>query len=901
MKKVLIASLSIMAIIAAAGSLAWYTQQPTAVEAADPNDQNVYVSPNQNAMTKLAFTANSNNNYTTAPADDTTSTPNTEIIGHVLRKEPAGNILRVDAAAYFGDPSEASYFFFSSGFCNVYPSGRGGVNDGFVMVKVTYRSKVDNLDHSYYYPIHANNIEDCTYDAASPTVNTPNSTASTTGVRNNGKEFYANYEIPADFKTNAASDAETGGLYKLRIEITYDSNVATGNDDGANQQQIRFKINVPECSYAAGCRRYVAPVEVGSSSRNYSTVRLGTGNPQKFYTTQRFEFGLPCTATTAVTNQNVNFFDIDNNVDWDDDYLGSGNGLPANRVGLYVEASTDNGVTWTRLVKPGIQTFTTGDAQWRVPGDSGYYDWLWHGPALRGSTEKAKTDTIRITMQPHTRYRAVITPAHSMNLLGVGLPQDSVYGMINCSSFNGEVNSNKTVVSEGETINFTFQTRRVGANTDNIDYSYATEAWYETDYNNPSPGGKTRPSVSCVASGNRTHTPSDGLGPFVLLNCNNVPIDLGGNTAIEAICARLTLIGRNGTQVDGTNPITRCIPIAKYPALEVWNGDVRTGGVLTTGGACSLTQAARANNDPFGILAHDYSGNPILRGSRGQYGVTALGAIENFGSSGVFYDGSVSAKSLLFGSGGYTNGSVSYAADRNGYYYGETQLSAGASTFCLPDVRSIYQTAAIGTTTIGAASANPVIGDVSSFSGTTTRGYNFTASGKSLTIRSSDSLDQGTRVIIYVTQASGLSGQRNRVIIDDDITFTQNGYTSVNDLPQFVVIADGTIDIQIANTVSTVSGIYSTGGDIYTCNAFNGATIMTTGSGCDSNALTVRGALIAAGRVLPYRTYGYDTVNDTAPAELFNLSPSTLITDYNRAQSQPVITTDKLSELPTRL
>ncbi len=888
-KRRLLVSAIVLFVAVLAGGIFLYLRQPV-VEAADP-DTNVYISPNSESMTKLKFTLNSNDNYTTAPVEDASS-PNTEIISHILRHEPAGDIMKVDAAAYFNDKSQASYFALTGGICYVYNKDFGATDKAFIMVTIKYQTASGTQD--YFYPIHAYNV--CgDYDATNPVVNSPNATNSQTGTKNNNKQFYANYSIPQDFKNNALSDAATGGLYKLSISIAYMSGVHEGSNDGAGQQQVRFKIELPQCDYAAGCRRYIAPVAAGGSNRNYSTIRLGLGNAQKFYTTQRFEFGLPCTTTTPATNQNVNFFDIDNSVDWDDDYLGSGNGLTDNRVAMYIEKSTDGGETWTRLVKkPGeiTSTFSSsgGDSKWYEPGDSGYQTFVWGpGAVLRGSTVRAETDTIRITMQPHTRYRAVITPAHTMNLLGVGLPYDSIYGLISCDTgVTGSIEKSATDGSLGDIVDFSFFGNR-NQNFQTIDskYTYSTKVWYETTATGAAQFNAGETAIAACDSTNVAVTHAYATGAKQLLrDCNNITI----NTPTARLCASLTLVGEAGTEIGTPNPVVTCIYIGKYPALQVQNGDIRVGGSFSTsGGVCNVPKAVVSASNPYGVLMHTYS---TARGSYGWYAATSPGIVSQYGSMGNVYSNTAAPdrKKLLFGTGGFN----SYGADDNGYFLGSLLITnyatADKTSHCLPNMAAMYRLAS------GATQAVP--GSAVSLVNLTNRTYTFAGNNGALHL-TGGTLAKSQQTVLHVTQNNGATG--NNIWIDSSVAPPNGAYGSIDELPQLVIIAEGPINIHFASGVTAVYGVYSTEGNIYTCDSYDGNAAPKMSTATCNQQLTVNGTLIAQGRVLPFRTAGFDNIGDTTPAEIFNLSAETILSNYDAAAEQPIITVKYQYELPSRL
>lgn len=320
--------------------------------------------------------------------------------------------------------------------------------------------------------------------------------------------------------------------------------------------------------------------------------------------------------------------------------------------------------------------------------------------------------------------------------------------------------------------------------------------------------------------------------------------------------------------------IANCATVAKYPALTVEQGMVRTGGVFAnTSGVCQL-DATNPSGAKSNILMHDY--NSTARGSYGLAGL-AVGRINYFGSHNEYYGKETSdtlRRSLLFAN--------SQNDDNKGYFLGATP----ASTFCLPNTTSLYATRGSSTPST-TPPATPV---------TPTASVNYTLSNNTLTL-AGGTINPGNQVVIRVTGTGTIR-------ITGDILYgpTPTDLAAGQRVPQFILLADGTINIQIADTVTELNGIYSTKGNIYTCatgsTVYNGITSMTSDT-CNQ-ALTIKGALIA-NQVLPYRTAGYNDVNNTTPAETFRLTPEALIGDYQYSQDNPLLRTVRQRELPVRL
>lgn len=386
-------------------------------------------------------------------------------------------------------------------------------------------------------------------------------------------------------------------------------------------------------------------------------------------------------------------------------------------------------------------------------------------------------------------------------------------------------------------------------------------------------------SGSCqdITSGTRVFT--DALTPLGDSSTNIYP---GTSTAALAIgdkvCYALYI---NSRTVAANQPVEvlNCVAVAKYPALTVRQGMVRTGGAFSdAAGVCSLASADTRSR----ISMHNYGTT-----DRGSFGLAALavGPIENFGSNNSVYDTlNPITRNLLFAN--------TVAGYQGGLFLGATP----ASTYCLPNMTSLYAGRATGSTVTISSGTTTI--NVDSVASTT---YNFTGSNSILLINGG-TIDPGQQVVIKVANTG--TSSNNVVRIGGDIFYSAapTNLAGGQRVPQFLLLVDGDINIEITDSVRELNGIYGTKGNIYTCRTgsavVDGGTPITDDI-CDQ-PLTVKGALIAR-QVLPYRTAGYNNATDLDLAETFILTPETLIGDYQYSQDNPILRTVRQRELPTRL
>lgn len=365
----------------------------------------VLESPNYPSYERLAVTKDG--------ATPTTDTPLPTVLNqitHVLKSESSSTINQVDVGAYSQASLGGATFEITRPIpattCQVTTNAAtNGNNEPFITVIITYGSA-----KSVYKINHANV---CT---AGTKLN-PNDTSQT--IRNNGNQFYATYTIPTPAPLPPV-DSNTQ-LYKATITIKYGDETRT-LVGSASDQNVRFQVKLnPPCNPLT-CHNYLEPLANGGG-RNYSTLYANTSSGD-FFSKQKFEFGLPCNMSSSSMRINVYDLDTGQDTNWSP-VPDNGSGVYG-RGGMYVEWYDKATDTWERLAKADYTSLTGGDRRTDVN--------FLGGDAIVQRTGSGVVTRFNIFMKAQTRYRLVLTPIKSKNLVGVGLPTDSIYGAIECST-----------------------------------------------------------------------------------------------------------------------------------------------------------------------------------------------------------------------------------------------------------------------------------------------------------------------------------------------------------------------------------------------------------------------------------------------------------------------------------
>lgn len=781
---------------------------------------------------------------------------------HVLKKETSSDVYDVDMFVYFNNPAATRYIEITDR--NTNPPDRCQTHGPQAPA-----GSAPQVAGNYYIAVTIqmwrNNTVDTTVPNNTVTYRIPRDQvcgAYAAGTSNGGARplndsyFFARYPAPAGFGS-ATIDPNTN-LYKLRVTIDLNSNVPEGDTSGPNRQQVMFKVRTDNnCAPAASCanNRYISAVPTGG--RNTSTLGSDTGAQ---YKNQFHYFGLPCGVNTPQT-RSLTVYDVDNlseGSSWDVPERG-----PPGTGRARFKVQFNNNGTWTSL-PVGSYTLQTVPPATSPGGSLVRYPTPTSDQMVLPNNAGLSVTRVSFTMQPRMQYRVQLGAIWTGNLVGYGLPEENIFGRISCNvNVTGRVTPNPAtgplIVGTGVTFSpFLTRTDR-SAFASNVTYQLRT--WYDVAGNSTYNSGTDQlvPGGNCQGTGSRTLASTASPPTDLALPTCSTTVDTsaaGGNAS--AICSLLTITPTD-TLTSVTQPSVVCLSIGKRPHLFASNGDVFAGGVLS-GVNCTVAVSPIISGSEVTVGTNKYS-------SWGTYGVTSLGAVRGFGSSNA-KSGQIApdARQLIFSNrtvvGPGPLGSV------GGYFNNTNANTSGlpTQTRCLNEPFSTFSQ---GTTNGGAVASVDISTLVGAGGGTFRRFYN--ASG-TFTVTASAPIPGGTKVVIDVRGASA------DVKIDSNITYANGPYGSIDQIPQVVILSDR--DITIDDAVTRVDGVLGAQRDLITCELPAPTTEPRLGV-CNSQ-LYVNGAVVAGGKVRPYRTWGGEVspANGTGyetPAEIFNLAPNVLL------------------------
>lgn len=628
-------------------------------------------------------------------------------------------------------------------------------------------------------------------------------------------------------------------------------------------------------------------------STGYGTTMIADDSRSTVYTDFNIKFGSDCSISGPVRKW-IYLYDLDNRV-----------------PGIQPES-----LNFTLLKSVGYGAWTTVSLVSTPPGwimNNGYYA----PPSGQSSTSEG----ISFIAEPDARYQLRINHVYGNNLIQFSVPFDGIYYNQPCNgspNLGTSVSISPNTAGIGDTVTSKLSFKNNGKSTIN-NASY----WYEmVAYNGGNrvaslarPGTTTRWNTGVLAPG-QVFPPDDRLNWSLDWTdiIRNGTRDMAGTVdeliyKTDKVCVQIWSSQITLTPAGSVSPnlSQSCTTIAKTPALTVRGGDLRVGGSFASSSAttCRIPISLTNNKIPYGVLGYeDYERS---RSSLGEYATYTPGSIYGYGSGGLPYNsGGNMWRYLLFGTQGFvgTWGNGAHSSNlaeysENGLFLGTSGVTTGTTSYCLANLANVYPSGPRANIEGGTDRYNS--------SPKTDINYHFTGQNSTLYLSSHTAagiqFNPGERAVIKVTQAR-TGNANNKIVIRGPIRYAQSGYTSIAQLPQFVLIADGKIDIQFDGAPGIpsfeINGLYSTGGNIYTCDNQKGDAGLTWSGRC-STPFIAKGAVIAGGRVLPFRTAGFDKRTDTSTyAEEFNLTPETLLSDYSRTAGSSNLSVDYVTEMPAR-
>lgn len=635
------------------------------------------------------------------------------------------------------------------------------------------------------------------------------------------------------------------------------------NEEGKSNQ-IRFKLNAPG-SYAIGHERnLVTDADFGQKFGLGNKIVVGAAEPNRGVKLA-LPFGMPCSASAPTQSMTIGLYDADRDTF-------------ANTYMYVVERDPD---TDARRRIP-TSEFTGGvnvvSQTYRFIADTYTYDT--GGNAVSRVTFTAQKGMQYMFVVVNPGGQAGQNQEPGQNVFSVALPTDSIQGILNCKyelepilqdipqtfeyspNFRvwGQIRNNKTGTVVGG--DREWQVNKLVFSSRPANYPLAimnnnSNPCDRMRAGNPSAG----PSCELLSSQNYPASSSWDRNPYT--EATNYP-------AGSYICF-MTSIRQprwDSAANQWAHSAMKCSVSVKHPSLAVSYGDVRTGGSFDS---CSINLAGSNRGLYHGIVGHAYSDG--MQHSYINGAALSTGTINSFAS---WSGGPGTGVRGYFGRGPATP-----ASSFNGMFYGDINSASAPSplrTHCLSPAfePGRYATVSSGTTTVqthtlSGTSPNLTLGDIT--------------------------LGPNQRRVIRVT-GSGT------VQLNGNISYTGSA-TNIYELPQFVLLVDSpNINVVVGDTVARLDGIYAGQGSFFTCYSHNATTTgrfnkWTTASFCPSQ-LKVNGAVIMSDRLYPYRTSGHNSAVDTSPAEIFNLRPDILLSDYVDGDPTPSLSTSSQRELAPR-
>ena len=574
-------------------------------------------------------------------------------------------------------------------------------------------------------------------------------------------------------------------------------------------------------------------------------------------------FGLPCSVTTQRTGIALRIYDVDNQSggsSWDSSTV-----MARRYARFLIEQRNMTTGAWSALPAASY-TSISGAQNPSNPGNPNspvtYYnpDYSANRSMIMPNNAGLSNTLVEFTMQPKTQYRVTLGPIWSGTLVGFGLPQENIFGKIDCNvGVQGSVTSNPATgpLSAGTSVTFSPSLTRSGSSLFPSNVSHEMFVWYDTAGNNAYDPGDDR-VVNAASCSRAATTPSMTASSLALPACTTTVDTARGGGAAVAICAQLRVTANDAfTRANDSTVI--CLSIGKSPHLQAANGDVYAGGVLNSAGACTITRSPVISGSSVTIAGSRYS-------SWATYGVTSLGTSRAFASNNL-RAGDPTSASLVFANRLVTNAFGS----AHGYFGNLNSNTTGLPdvTRCLNEPFSTFSPQATPTTPTTSINLAPLVGGGGGVVG---RSYNIGSGTFTITAPPGWTIPRNTKVIIDVRGANA------DVKIDSNLIYNNGPYASIDEIPQLVILSGR--DITIGSGVSRVDGILGMRRDLITCEL----PVATTEPrlGVCNTALNINGAVVAGGKVRAFRTYGAEVsvANGTSydtPAEVFNFAPNVLL------------------------
>ena len=341
---------------------------------------------------------------------------------------------------------------------------------------------------------------------------------------------------------------------------------------------------------------------------------------------------------------------------------------------------------------------------------------------------------------------------------------------------------------------------------------------------------------SCQSIKNGVHTFNPGIFTVASFSDALVTMPPPGSQ----VCY-LTSVDKGSATTSWKHSTVSCSIVERVPFVQILGNDLRVGSAFSGANVTAGATGFVFNN----------------AGSWVEYGLLASGGVSGIASASGANGGNSGSQSAWSGLTFANTGTLTGCPSGFGCFAGPSNMGK------IPDVSSFVKTAKYN----GAA-------------------LNYDRGSSSFNVSSIPSFIPGVNLSSFSQSASITT--TGTVTIDQDITYNQGPFSSVNNIPQLIIIAN---NINVTGNVKNIDAWLITTGTLNTCSDVAPAALRTTNC---TNPLTLHGATMAS-QLLLDRTY-YDPSTPTNPAESANLRGSSYVWASNVArqnsQWQSVYSTD---------
>ncbi|MBR5647631.1 hypothetical protein IKW73_01680 [Candidatus Saccharibacteria bacterium] len=366
-----------------------------------------------------------------------------------------------------------------------------------------------------------------------------------------------------------------------------------------------------------------------------------------------------------------------------------------------------------------------------------------------------------------------------------------------------------------------------------------------------SAGGISANSNKAVTGLGTLHIPDVKAGNYFCVALAFYPTNSGDYT---------NLGNWNGNGQWGTSSVS-CQVVMKKPTIQVWGASVYSAGEVAT------SKSEKNNLDGAGYTQSGTVSSATIFGSWAEQAVVSLGKVTGLASGA---SGSKGIKTTL--SGAYCNYFVplsfaNYFGNNSSTGCSKTQAS-GSMTSNVSNIISdreglVNKVAPMTGVSQVSSTSNIDISKPASYQEINSqngRKVRVTYSANSLSLAGANL----TKGITHVVRSNGT------ITINSDITYDNDGYTEMGQVPKLIIFANNNINIKC--NVSRIDAVLIANGNVYTCSDSNGLD-----SEKNSKQLKINGTVIT-NRLIARRTYGNATgANSAVPAEIINYDSSIIL------------------------